>query len=119
MGAVICEQGDVVSINFDPSKGHEPAYRHYGVVLSPWRINKTCALMLMVPVTSVDNGYPLHVKIAAGNPVRGFVQCEAVRAMDLGVREAEGAAEVVGSLDDGTLAQVMATVLVVLGLEEF
>ena len=116
---MICEQGDIVSINFDPSKGHEPAYRHYGVVLSPWHINKRCALTLMAPVTSVDNGYSLHVKIADGNAIRGFVQCEAVRAMDLGVREAEGAAEVVGALDDETLAQVMAVVLVVLGLEEF
>lgn len=47
------------------------------------------------------------------------MQCEAVGAVDLGVREAEGAAEVVGALDDETLARVMAVVLVVLGLEEF
>lgn len=58
-------------------------------------------------------------KITDGNAIRGFVQCEAARAVDLGVREAEGAAEVVGALDDETLAQVMAVVLVVLGLQEF
>lgn len=115
---MICEQGDIVSINFDPSKGHEPAYRHYGVVLSPWHVNRMCALTLMAPITSVDNGYPLHVRLAEGNPVEGFVQCEALRAMDLGTREAEGAVEFVGALDDATLARVMATVLVVLGLEE-
>ncbi|MDO4289979.1 MAG: type II toxin-antitoxin system PemK/MazF family toxin [Eggerthellaceae bacterium] len=115
---MIYEQGDIVSINFAPSKGHEPAYRHYGVVLSPWHVNKMCALTLLVPVTSFDNGYPLHIKIAEGNPICGFVQCEAMRAMDLGMREAEGAVELVGALDDDTLAKVMATVLVVLGLEE-
>lgn len=115
---MICEQGDIVSINFDPSKGHEPAYRHYGVVLSPWHVNKMCALTLMAPITSVDNGYPLHIRLAEGNPVEGFVQCEAMRAMDLGVREVEGAVELVGALDDDTLAKVMAAVLVVLGLEE-
>lgn len=51
--------------------------------------------------------------------VVAFLLCEAARAMDLGVREAEGAAEAVGALDDETLAQVMAVVLVALGLEGF
>ena len=115
---MICEQGDILSLNFDPSKRHEPAGRHYAVVLSPWDINKRCALTLIVPVTSTDNGYPLHVPIAEGNPIYGFVQCEALRSVDLGAREREGALERVGSLDDATLARVLATVLVVLGVEE-
>lgn len=114
---MILEQGDIVSINFDPSKRHEPAGRHYGIVLSPWHVNKMCSLTLLAPVTSKDNGYPLHVRIAEGNPIYGFVQCEAIRAMDLGVRESEGAVEVVGSLDDNTMATILATVLVVLGVE--
>lgn len=115
---MICEQGDIVSLNFDPSRRHEPAGRHYALVLSPWPVNRMCSLTLMAPITSVDNGYPLHVRMSEGNPINGFVQCEALRSMDLGVREQEGAVEVVGAVDDDTLARVMATVLVVLGLEE-
>ena len=115
---MILEQGDIVSINFDPSKRHEPAGRHYGIVLSPWHVNRMCSLTTMIPVTSVDNGYPLHVKIAEGNPIYGFAQCEAVRAIDLEAREREGAVQVVGALDDDTLARILATVLVVLGIEE-
>lgn len=115
---MICEQGDILSLNFDPSKRHEPAGRHYAIVLSPWDINKRCALTLIAPVTSTDNRYPLHVPIADGNLIFGFVQCEAIRAVDLGVREREGALERVGSLDDETLAHVLAIVLVVLGVED-
>lgn len=115
---MILEQGDVISINFDPSKRHEPAGRHYAVVLSPWEINRMSALTVLAPITSTNNGYPLHVPIAPENTVYGFVQCEAIRAMDLGAREREGAIEVVDALDDSTLAQVMAYVLVVLGVEE-
>ena len=117
MVVLICEQGDIVSLNFDPSRRHEPAGRHYGIVLSPWEVNRMSALTVLVPVTSVDNGYPLHVPIAAENEISGYVQCEAPRAMDLGARFAEGSAEVVGALDDDTLARVMACVAVVLGLE--
>lgn len=115
---MILEQGDIISLNFDPSKRHEPAGRHYAVVLSPWEVNRMCSLTLLAPVTSVDNGYPLHVSIAEGNPVYGFVQCEAMRSVDLGARERENAVEVVGALDDATLSRVLATALVVMGVEE-
>ena len=115
---MICEQGDIVSINFDPSRRHEPAGRHYAIVISPWEINRMSALTVLVPVTSTDNGYPLHVRLAEGNPIYGFAQCEALRAMDLGAREAHGAVEVVGAVDDATLASILARVLGVLGVEE-
>lgn len=114
---MICEQGDVVSLNFDPSKRHEPAGRHYAVVLSPWEVNRMCSLTVLAPITSRDNGYPLHVPIAEGNDVYGFVQCEALRAMDLDVREREGSAEVETRLDDVTMSEVLARVAVVLGLD--
>lgn len=112
---MIPEQGDVVSLNFDPSHNHEPTGRHYAVVLSPWRINRMSSLVVVAPVTSRDNGYPLHVRINDDNPVHGFAQCEAIRAMDYYTREAAGCAEVIGALDDDTVARILATVDVVLG----
>lgn len=109
------EQGDIVGINFDPSTRHEPAGRHYGIVVSPWDVNRISSLTVLVPVTSVDNGYPLHVRIAEGNAIHGFAQCEAIRAVDLGARERS--VELAGSLDDATLADILARILVVLGVE--
>lgn len=114
---MIFEQGDIVSINLDPPKRHEPAGRHYAVVVSPWEVNSHSSLTAVLPITSTDNGYPLHVPIAAGNCVGGFVQCEAVRAMDPGAREAEGALRHEGSLDDHTLSLVLAYLKVALGLD--
>lgn len=113
---MICEQGDIVSINFDPSLRHEPAGRHYAVVISPWEVNRMSALTLVAPVTSRDNRFPLHVPIAEGNAIYGFVQCEALRAIDLDTREQQGMVERVGALDDEALEQVMARVAVVTGL---
>ena len=115
---MICEQGDIVSINFDPSTRHEPAGRHYAVVVSPWHVNSMSSLTVVVPITSTDNGYPLHVPLPPGGDVTGFAQCEAIRAMDLNARELQGAASVVGCIDDDTLADIMSRVCVVLGLEE-
>lgn len=114
---MIYEQGDIISINFDPSARHEPAGRHYAVVVSPWDVNRISALTVLVPVTSTDNGYPLHVRIAEGNEIRGYAQCEAIRAIDLGARERQGAVELAGAVDDATLADILARVLVVVGIE--
>lgn len=110
------EQGDIVSINFDPSKRHEPAVRHYALVISPWSINKMSALTVVAPITSTDNRYPLHVPIGFDNPINGFVQCEAIRAMDLEIRVQNGSLERIGQLDDETLREVMAYVAAVVGL---
>ena len=77
-----------------------------------------CALTLLAPVTSVDNGYPLHVRIADDNPIHGFVQCEAIRAMDLETRGNINSIERVGAVDDETLSEILACVLIVLGLED-
>lgn len=62
------------------------------------------ALTLLAQVTSNDNRYPLHVRIAEGNPIHGFVQCEALRAVDLDALERDGRAEVVGAVDDAALS---------------
>ena len=118
MVTLIYEQGTIISINFDPSTRHEPAGRHYGVIISPWEINRISSLTLVAPITSTDNGFPLHVPIAEGNEIYGFVQCEALESLDLGARELNGSLKIVGELDDSTLAKVFSTILVVMGLEE-
>ncbi len=114
---MIYEQGDIISLNFDSSQRHEPAGRHYAVVISPWHINRICALTLLVPITSRDNGYPLHMRIADGNSIEGFAQCEALRSVDLGARFSASGVEKVGELDDGTLADILARILVFMGIE--
>lgn len=114
--AAIFEHGDVVSLNFDPSHGHEPAKRHYAVVISPFQVNLMCALTLVAPITSTDNGYPLHVKINDGCEITGFVQVEGLRSIDLDWHEAHGALRTAGSLDDDTMERVMGRVAVFCGL---
>ena len=114
---MICEQGDVVSLNFNPSFAHEPAGRHYAVVVSPWNVNRMSALTVVVPITSRDNGYPLHIPVFGSTDVRGFAECEGIRAIDISSREANGVVELAGCVDNPTLNKILATLRVVLGLD--
>ena len=85
----IFEHGDVIK-NSNPSVNHEPAGWHYGVVISPFRMNSLASLTLIAPVTSKDNGSPLHIPIAEDNPIYGFVQVEGIQSVDLAARAASG-----------------------------
>ena len=107
------EQGDLVTIDFSPSKGHEPKYQHPVLVVSSTRVNFLTNLTLLAPITSTDNGFPLHVQIKPGNPVEGFAQCEALRALDLSNRKG---VRNIGAVDDDTLSSVLEAIGVVLGI---
>lgn len=52
------------------------------LVVSSDTFNRRSSLTAVCPITSVNNGYPLHVGIE-NDDVRGFVCVEQVRTMDL------------------------------------
>jgi len=110
---VVYEQGDVLFLNFNPSLGYEPARRHPAVVVSSTFVNQMTNLTLLAPVTSRANGFPLHVPLPPSAPVTGFVQMEAMRALDLGSRMG---IEWVGAVDDATLSAILEVAGAVLGI---
>lgn len=87
-------QGDIVEVGFDPTLGHEPTKRRPALVVSSDEFNFMSSMTVVVPVTSTDNGYPLHVRISStGGEVTGFACVEQLRAIDLEARRARKVAE--------------------------
>lgn len=82
---MICEQGDIIEVDFEPSVGHEPNKYRPALVVSSDAFNRRSSLTAVCPITSVNNGYPLHVGIDY-DEVRGFVCAEQVRTVDLSGR---------------------------------
>ncbi len=125
MVRVNVEQGDIVDIDFSPSKCHEPAFRHFGVVVGVWEANIRSSLIYVVPITSTNNGHPFHMPVThpfhmpvtkdVHCPIEGYAQCEALRALNLESRTAEGKCEVVGSISDGDLSRILGCILALLG----
>jgi mRNA interferase MazF len=102
---VILSQGDVIMLSFDPSFGHEPAGRRPAVIVSNDTYNDRTSLALVCPITSVNNGFPLHVPLPEGAGVEGFIMTEQLQAFDLHARNV-GSANIVGTLDEPTLDTV-------------
>lgn len=83
------QQGDIYWVSLNPTKGHEQQGRRPVLVVSNDLINTKLVLGLVVPITSSDRGIPLHVKIPINFPIKGYVKCEEIRAVDLCHRNAE------------------------------
>ena len=82
---MICEQGEIVYIDFESHVGHEPAKYRPALVVSSSTFNLHSSMTVVCPITSLDNGYPMHAKVAC-DEISGFACIEQLRALDLGAR---------------------------------
>ncbi|HAK3431376.1 TPA: endoribonuclease MazF [Salmonella enterica] len=58
------DAGDLIWVDFDPTKGSEQAGHRPAVVLSPFIYNNKTGLCLCVPCTTKTKGYPFEVELS-------------------------------------------------------
>ena len=84
-------RGDIVAADLDPALGHEQRKRRYLLVVGNENFNRLCNLTWVCPITSTDNGYPLHRAIhpISTRDIEGFVEVEQLKSLDLEARNAQ------------------------------
>ena len=100
----IPDRGDVVYLNFDPSKGHEQKGHRPAFVLSPRTYNKRSFLALFMPITRQKKGYPFEVYLPDGLAVEGVILVDQIKCLDWKARQVQ----FVGSLPQEVIEQVQA-----------
>lgn len=78
--AYIPDRGDIIWLDFAPSRGREQDGSRPAVVVSPAIYNKASDLALVVPVTSHAKGYPFEVSLPRG-AVSGVVLSDQIRSV--------------------------------------
>lgn len=78
----IPEQGDLVFLDFNPTKGHEQAGIRPAVVVSTNVFNQYTKMVIVCPITSNNKEFPTHYKLEDSKDVHGSVLCEHVRSID-------------------------------------
>ena len=58
------DMGDLIWVDFDPTKGSEQAGHRPAVVLSPFMYNNKTGMCLCVPCTTQSKGYPFEVVLS-------------------------------------------------------
>ena len=110
------EQGEIVEVNFNPTVGHEPQKRRPALVVSDGHFNNVVSSLTVVcPITSNDNGHPLHIRIRSGNAVSGYICTEQIRAIDLN-SPARATRSYKSYLDKETMATVLDAIGAIFGI---
>jgi len=92
---------------------HSPRHSHAtlrpklrpAVVVSGYGFNSRSNLVALVPISSTDNGYPLHVRIDA-EVVSGYAFVEALRTLDVKQR----GFRLLGLADDKAMKAIMTNI---------
>lgn len=79
-------RGDIVWLDFTPTKGHEQAGKRPAIVISPEEYNTKAGLMLVCPITSKVKGYPFEVRVQG--KIRGVILVDQIRSVDWRERNA-------------------------------
>ncbi len=103
----ILEKGDVVWIDFSPTKGHEQSGLRPAVVVSSTEYNSFSNLVLVCPITSKQKNYIFEVAVNIGKN-KSFVLCDQVRSFDV----KERIKRKTGKLTETEIDEILAKVLV-------
>ena len=108
-------RGEVWFVNLDPTQGREQAGSRPALVVSVDQFNQGHAdLVVVCPITSVEKGIPLHVKITppeSGLRKESFVKCEDIRSVSK-----QRLTKLFGVVSRKTLAAVEDRLRILLGL---
>ena len=82
----IPKQGDVIYINFNPTKVHEQNGIRPAVVISGNIFNEKTKMAIVCPISSNEKYFPTHYHLEDTKKIYGSVLCEHIRSIDYSSR---------------------------------
>jgi mRNA interferase MazF len=80
------KQGDIIKIDFDPTRGHEQAGYRPAVVISRELLNRQTGQLIVCPITNTAKPYPTRIPLDSRTATQGYVICEHIKTIDAGAR---------------------------------
>jgi mRNA interferase MazF len=102
----IPDRGDIVYLDFDPTKGHEQRGHRPAFVISPRSYNAKSSLALLMPITTQQKGYPFEVLLPSGMQVQGVILVDQLRCLDWKARGIEFVEVVPGDVVEEVQAKI-------------
>lgn len=82
----IPKQGDIVLLDFNPTKGHEQNGKRPAIVISNNVFNTNTKMVIVCPITSNEKEFPTHYLLENTKKIHGSVLCEHIRSIDFEIR---------------------------------
>ena len=83
----IPDRGDIVYLDFNPTKGHEQRGYRPALIISPAAYSEKSSLALFCPITSQQKGYPFEVLLPEDLQTPGVILVDQIRSLDWRVRQ--------------------------------
>lgn len=80
------KQGDIVFLDFTPTKGHEQKGYRPAVVISNSIFNINTKMVILCPITSNTKEFPTHYLLKDSKKITGSVLVEHIRSVDYEIR---------------------------------
>ena len=82
----IPKQGDLVYLDFNPTKGHEQKGFRPAVVISNNVFNINTKMIIVCPISTNEKYFPTHYHLEDTKKIYGSVLCEHIRSIDYEIR---------------------------------
>lgn len=99
-------RGDIVYLDFDPTKGHEQRGYRPAFVISPRSYNEKSSLALFMPITKQQKGYPFEVLLPSALKIQGVILTDQIKCLDWKARSVEFIESVSESLIEEVQAKI-------------
>ena len=83
----IPQQGDIVLLDFNPTKGHDQKGYRPAIIVSNNIFNQNTKMAIVCPITSTEKDFPTHYVLKGTQKVKGSVLCEHIRSIDFETRK--------------------------------
>ena len=74
-------RGDIVYLDFDPTKGHKQRGHRPAFVISPFVYKEKSSLALFMPITKQQKGYPFEVLLPSGLKIQGVILADQIKCL--------------------------------------
>ena len=82
----IPKQGDIVYLDFNPTKGHEQRGFRPAIVVSKDVFNENTNMVMVCPISTNTKEFPTHYCLEDSKKIKGSVFCEHIRSIDFEIR---------------------------------
>lgn len=80
------KKGDIIKVNFNPTIGREQSGYRPAIVISNSNFFDKTGLLVILPITRTDNGFPLHIPLQE-TVTDGWVLCEHLKTIDASAKK--------------------------------
>jgi len=84
---MVPDRGDIIYIDFNPTRGHEQRGKRPALVLSPATFNSRTGTLWACPVTKNQRGWPFETSLDGyGTKTSGAVRADQIKTLDFNAR---------------------------------